>query len=255
MSIVSRRRPSLRGRWIALTLGALLAAVAWAGPSSGLISAYAAPGSQTAGLTLSARAGFDSYFKDSQWTPVRVTVANDGPDVSGDLQMIVPRNGGETLFTRPVELPTQSRREVYFYLPLEGYISSLQVDLVSGQKILASADVRLSQTGPQDTLYGVLAASPTAYNSLADVKPLNGNTIVAQLDLADLPPLAAGWMSLDALVIADTDTGAFSLEQRQALADWVQQGGRLIVVEVPPGRKRLRVSAACCRSRPPARVR
>ena len=34
-------------------------------------------------ITLTAEVGFDEYFKRDEWTPVRVTVANNGPDIEG----------------------------------------------------------------------------------------------------------------------------------------------------------------------------
>jgi hypothetical protein len=209
------------------------APIAWA-----VAPQAAEPPQAAAGLTLTVRAGFDGYYKDGQWMPIRVTLANDGPEVSGTLKVKVPHNNAETLYTRPVALPTQSRREFFFYVPPEGYFSSpLKIDLVAGNKILASASVRLAQATSADYLYGILASSPSAFNSLADIDPINGQGYVAQLEPGDLPPLAAGWKALDLLVISDVDTGAFSPEQRQALEDWVLQGGHLVVVGGPAWQK------------------
>ena len=216
-------------RWkvwvIVLALG-LLAGAPAARPALGAAPALAG------GLTLTGRVGFDNYYKDGLWTPVRVTVANDGPDVNGTLQVRVPVNGEETLYTRPVNLPTQSRREFFFYLPIQGYLttSTLKIDLVSGTQLLASANLRLTQATTNDYIYGVLASAPSAFNALGNIDPLYGQGYVAQLEAGDLPPVAAGWAGLDVLVLADVDTGVFSPEQRQALADWVNGGGQLVVM-------------------------
>jgi len=40
---------------------------------------------QSGAISMRARAGFDGYVQANTWLPVRVTVANSGPDVSGVL--------------------------------------------------------------------------------------------------------------------------------------------------------------------------
>ncbi|MCC6190471.1 MAG: hypothetical protein IT318_15695 [Anaerolineales bacterium] len=215
-----------RRRLVRLAAAAVLLATWLAMP----LAARAAPATQPAPITLTARAGFDGYYKEARWIPMRVTVANDGPDTRGTVRIVTPRyNTAEVIVSREVELPNQSRHEIFLYVPAEGYLSRLEVSLVDGNRELASTSVRLAQTGKADLLYGVLAGSPSAYNLLADVDPVNGSAYVAQLELADLPPVSYAWHSLDVLIVSDVDTGAFSPEQRAALAGWVSAGGRLIV--------------------------
>jgi hypothetical protein len=215
-----------------LALGLALALSAAARPL------FAAPAAQTSGVTLNARGGFDGYYKDGTWVPVRVTVANDGPDLSGTLAISSPRtDGGQTLFTRAVELPTQSRREFFFYVAPEGFVSTLDVTLTSGNRKLATAAVRLVQASANDVVYGVLAGSATPFNILSEVDPVTGTAWVGQLDVSDLPPLGTAWQSLDVLIVSDVDTGVLTPEQRAALAGWVADGGRLIVAGGPNWQK------------------
>ncbi len=232
--VTSRRMTFPAARWLLalLILGAALA---------GAASSYAAPALQSAqGITLSARAGFDGYYKDGFWVPVRLTVANDGPDLSGTLRIAVPRDYGtaETVYSRAVDLPTQSRREIFLYVVPEGVMSSLKVALVNEKnKPVKEASVRMAQVTPADLLYGVWAGSPSAFNGLADLDPGAGSAFVAQLEAGDLPNVERGWQALDVLVISDVDTGALSPEQRAALTGWVAGGGRLIVAGGPSWQK------------------
>ena len=232
-------RAAGRGGWLKLSLVAALAVVLLAGPAvSQAQFAPAAPSQQTPPITLQARAGFDGYFKESRWVPVRIMVANDGPDVSGTLQVAVNRTNGTTLsIARAVELPTQSRREIFLYVPIESFASNLVISLVDGNRSLASATVRITQAGQGDLIYGVVAASPSMFGALANVDPVSGSAYLAQLELGDLPPAASAWQSLDVLVFSDVDTGSLSLEQRAALAGWVSSGGRLIVAGGPSWQK------------------
>ncbi len=206
----------------------------------GPLVTHAAPPAQANPLTLTARAGFDGFYKDLRWLPIRITVANDGPDTSGTLRVVAPRyNSADLLITRAVDLPTQSRREIYLYVPTEGYLSSLKVSLFSSQnKEIITQTVRLAQTNGNDLLFGVVAGSPSAYESvLAAVDPVNGQAYVARLELEDLPPVTYAWHALDVLIFSDVDTGALTPDQRAALSGWVSAGGRLIVAGGPTWQK------------------
>lgn len=204
------------------------------------LAATPAP-SAPADIIINARAGFDGYYKDGLWVPVRVTISNDGADASGSLRVSVPRNysAAETIFERVIELPTQSRREFFLYVAPEGYLSDLKVEFVDSKAktVRGAAVARLVQAGPMDLVFGVLAGSPSAFSVLADIDPLNGSAFVAQLEPADLPTAVKGWQALDALVVSDIDTGTLTPEQRAALAGWVAGGGRLIVAGGPAWQK------------------
>ena len=214
----------------------LLALVAGAGLYAPPAAAAAPP---PQGVTLAIHAGFEGNYKDGQWLPVRIAVANDGPDTKGTLRLSVPRSNGASavVITRDVDLPTQSRREVFLYIPTEGFLSAINVSLSDGETDLATASSRVAQAGTDDLIYGVLAGSPSAFNFLSSLNPTTGTAHVAQLEVADLPPVGFAWHALDVLVISDLDTGVFSPEQRAALAEWVASGGRLIVAGGPTWQK------------------
>lgn len=227
----------LRQRHVIQSISLLLAlAVLLSLPRPG----RAAPSTQDSGLALSVSAGFDGYYKDGLWMPVRVLLENNGPDVSGQVRVITPRGFGnvETAVTRPVDLPTQSRRSLQLFLAPEGFNSTLNVELVddAGRR-LAATPSRLSQLSVNDLLYGLIANAASAYLALNDVDPINGQAAIAQLDVEDLPAIGAVWQALDVLIVSDIDTGALSPEQRRALGEWVQMGGRLIVAGGPGWQK------------------
>lgn len=185
---------------------------------------------QTNGITMTVKAGFDGYYKDMMWIPVHVTLANDGPDVSGVIRIAAPRYDGSTVdYDRAVELPSGSRKEAYIFVAVEGFVSKISVALVSGPDQLAQQSARVTQLSGSDLLYGVLASSPSAFNILTQVDPVNGQGRIAQLSIEDLPPASVAWRAMDALVISDVDTGQLTPEQRDALHAWVASGGRLIV--------------------------
>ncbi len=168
------------------------------------------------------------------WLPVRVIAANEGPDVIGSLEIEATRyDGGTVRYTRPIELSQQSRKEVFMYATAEGYLNSVQVNLLHDDEVLADATTRVSQVGGADLLYGVIAGSPSAFHNLGDIDPFNGQGHFAQLELDDLPPASAAWRSLDVLLFSDTDTGDLSPAQSEALDTWIAAGGRLIIAGGP----------------------
>jgi len=202
-------------------------------------AASAAQAQQGNQVILTVRAGFDGYYEDALWIPVRVTLENNGPDVpEGKVVILAPRYDGSAVeYSRPVELPSGARKELFMYVIVEGYVSKLNVAYMNGSQTLGSNSARLTQTSNTDLTYGVLAASPSTFNVLASVDPVNGQARLAQLTIEDLPPAAQAWRALDVLVIADVDTGQFAPEQQDALKAWVSGGGRLIVVGGPGWQK------------------
>lgn len=223
------RRRLVRG-WVLVTVLLGLAALGW---SSRLHASETAPT-----VAMQVEAGYDGFYREAFWLPVRVTLTNEGPPVDGQVRVSVPRNDGSvTVYARSVDLPTQSRKEFFLYVNAEGYMRQLQVDLVDGRDVLASATPRLVWVDSADLLYGVLAAHPSEFGVLGEVVPTNGVAHVAQLDLEDLPDHARALKALDVLVVSDVDTGPLSDAHRAALTAWVSGGGRLIVAGGPGWQK------------------
>ncbi len=208
-----------------------------------LVAALVAPTrmlarAQTGQVALIVHAGYDGYAKENQWIPVRITLTNSGPDVNGAVKISAARSNGSALdFVRPVELPSGARKEVFMYVAAEGYVSKLDVSYAAGKQTYGSASVRLSQVSANDLLYGVVSSSPSAFNVLARVDPVNGQAHVAQLALDDLPPMSEAWKALDVLVVSDADTGPMTDGQKAALKAWVSGGGRLLAAGGPSWQK------------------
>jgi hypothetical protein len=71
-----------------------------------LLTVFAAP-AQAQGITLEVEAGFDSFFRENQWFPIRVQASNAGADRSGRL-VLRPETSGKAFsntFSTALELP------------------------------------------------------------------------------------------------------------------------------------------------------
>ncbi len=183
-------------------------------------------------IKLDIRAGFDGYVEQGTWTPITVTASNSGDDLSGALRVKPDTFGGaQVAYTRPIELPRGSRKQVTFYVAdLSSYGGDMLVDLVVRDRVVASELTRVQFVDQRTLLIGIWSDSPRGLEGLAQVKPSSGNTAVAMLTAQDLPPDGVGWSALDVLVVSDADSGQLSDGQRHALQEWLAGGGRLIIV-------------------------
>jgi hypothetical protein len=176
-------------------------------------------------------AGFDGYCRDGAWCPVHVTLSNQGPDLEGELRVTEPTSLGaqqSDAYRRTVVLPTTSRKAYTLYVPGNS-LRELQVRLVTQGGAVAAQSAAVRSLQEDVHLYGVVAATPSDLNFLADVAPTGNQGAVAHLGLENLPPHPLGWEALDTLVLNDVDTTSLEAGQRQALETWLGQGGHLIV--------------------------
>lgn len=221
-------------RWLWLLLVASVLGGGWHRPAQ----------AQTAvtGVTLAVQAGFDGRYRQREgwWLPVRVTLANAGPEVQGEL-LARPRNTFAMSPTepqrRPVILPTQSRREFFIYLPVSAnYFDSVAVELVAGGQVVVSDTVSVRPISTDDLLAGLLVNQAGPFGTLSSALP-GRSVMLSTLTPADLPSTARAWQALDVLIVQDVDTSVLTAEQRQALTAWVNAGGRLWVMGGPAWQK------------------
>ncbi len=206
----------------ALLLGLMLAAVH---------PAY----SQQDPLRLTVESGLDGYCKENHWVPIRISVENSGEAIDAQLGVRLQRaSQDEVFYGREVSLPPSSRKEFFLYIFPENFLPELKVGLWEGATLRAEALSGITCVSERDWIFGVLSDQPTNYLRLTDIQPPAGTTVMPQLSIEDLPdrPQALRGV-LDALVIANVDTGVLRADQSQALAGWLSTGGRLIVVGGP----------------------
>jgi hypothetical protein len=189
------------------------------------------------GLTLTVEAGFDGWYKSAYWLPVHVSAANSGAAIDGELRLVINDGpGNQTVYTAPLDLPTQSDKRVTMLVKAPRNLSSLEVDLVANGRSVGSAETRtggLRDLPAHTLLYGVITPDTGSFDFLANVDGRRGETAVAYLSPHHLPDTPPAWNSLDVLIIHDSDSGQFSPVQRQALAGWIQSGGQLVVAGGP----------------------
>lgn len=210
----------------------------WIAPVTAQSAAQPETGSA---LSLSARAGFDSYYKSGYWLPVQVTASNDGPPLVGELRLTVGTGFGNQglVYSAPITLPTQSHKRLTLYIYPSGSMGRLRVELVTENgRIAATTETNtLIQLTSDNLLYGVVSPNPDDLEFLETVTGSRPKAAVAFLEADMLPTTATAWRALDILIFQDTDTGTLSAAQQAALRQWLDSGGQLVITGGPGWQK------------------
>jgi hypothetical protein len=186
-------------------------------------------------LTLDARAGFEGYYKVGTWVPVQVTVANEGPDIEGEIQVIAADSQpSQVLYTQRATLPTRSHKQYTLHVLVGNYARELDARLVQEGKVLAKVKASLQPLPAETYLIGVVSDDPAALSYLAGLPAIGNRRFhVAHLAPEDLPIQGGALQGMDVLVLHAADTSSLSDGQRVALRGWIALGGHLIVVGGP----------------------
>ena len=183
------------------------------------------------GLSMQVQASFDGYFKFGEWLPVQVELENNGPDLTGEVQVSVSASQGVVVYAAPVSLPTVSRKRFFLYVLPNNYSQELVVELVNDQGPLISQRISVHPQPNVNYLIGLLAPERGALSLMKGIQfPGNGRSEqIVDLTLQGLPDRPEGLRSFDCLVLDGLDTSTLTQEQAAALETWVQEGGRLVL--------------------------
>lgn len=178
-------------------------------------------------LTVEARVGLGGLRAPDRWTPIRIRVANRGPDFRGELRLVPIDTMDEwTPNLREVDLPRGSSKVFWMYARLPS-LGVVRVTLREGDRRQA-IDVML----PQDFDGVNVAVIGTAAGLPPGLAGMNGRSDrVAAVTSEDLPDRWIGYDGVDWVVVAQADSSVFgSAEQAEAFAKWVRSGERCAIV-------------------------
>ena len=183
--------------------------------------------------------GFDKIYKRERWVPLQVVVTSRNEDFSGEISVEV-RNifSGELIqtYATPLSLtPTdRQRRTIHVFLP--GVSSQLIVKLVDHAETVRISEDLTPELPKSLADLMILALTPSRdLLSRWDGKQIGekekGHAFVAYTDFKKLPTHWKGYDSVDFFVIRGVSLveRRISKRQQQALLDWIQRGGTLLV--------------------------
>lgn len=185
---------------------------------------------QQSPITFQVVAGYEGAFHINEWFPLRVTVGNTGPDVRGQLVFSFASSGTPRA-SYEIDLPSGAQKQVTMYATAADFDNrNGQIALEANGREIASQSVRLEPLSDDQLLLAVASSDPGLLNSLSSLTSANStSSFVRHIELAAIPERSQGLNSIDVLFLHDVDTSALSAQQREALALWVQTGGKLVV--------------------------
>ncbi len=216
-----------------------LAVIGPLGAALALIAALSvAPGS-AAGIEAHAllpSIGFEGWFHNGAWTPVRVDVQTGNEAFDGHLVLGVPRGTLRSLPPAYVEVRLPIKQEAHSHtlhrltLPLVGSPHPLTFQLQSRSGLIVTS-VRVNLLDKATSLPIVLVLDPQAQSWawLAADSDTSTPTFAYATDAADLPDEALGLYSVTAVWVSpEFPLHTLSPLQEEALQEYVEHGGHLV---------------------------
>ena len=233
---------------VALLLGSLLQVAQVPATAAPVERDQAAlPVQQTPSAQMSVRAGFDGLGKVGGWLPVEVEIRNDGPDIDGEIQIVVTdttvSRGTYTrapaVYTAPAILPRRSHKRIMLEAELRMTGQKMQARLVEGGTVISEQDVQLTRVAAGDLLCGVLSRSGPSFDFLPtlELPPPLRRARIAHVEVEDLATRPQVLASLDCIIFDNIATTTMLDSQRDALTSWVYGGGLLVAIGGPTWQK------------------
>ncbi|MBX3080686.1 MAG: hypothetical protein KF716_03565 [Anaerolineae bacterium] len=205
----------------------------------GLLLGTPVRAAQGSPIQVRVEAGYDGYFRANQWTPLLINISNTGAEINGELRVSSNSTSGlaANAYATEITLATQSSKLVNLNVRLMDYTSAVQVELITGDGIIATVTSAVKLVPSSDILYAVVTESPRGVVDLQTSVSLQGSVYQANWRVESVPRHADGLAGLDGLLLTDADTGNLNADQRQAIREWVVAGGHLVVTGGPNWQK------------------
>ena len=183
--------------------------------------------------------GFDRVYKRERWAPLQVVVTSRNEDFNGEISVEV-RNifSGKLIqtYATPLSLTRTDRQRRVIHVFLPGVSSQLTIKLVNHAEQARISQELTPELPKSLTDLVILALTPSRdLLSRWDGKQIDakdkGHAFVAYTDLKELPAHWKGYDSVDFFVVRGVSLveRRISKRQQQALLDWIQRGGTLLV--------------------------
>ena len=196
--------------------------------------------------------GWSGYFRPMEWTPLEITVSSNLEKAfGGELTFTSQQDGLNTLniihdFVLEKDMPE--------YMPLVTKIAytaqkcSLKLDQIDQnhkhRKTVWSQEYdvyrfispgKTSVINEQDMLIGVVGLGKYGLlrldrQSYSQIQRMNGIVYIGTKQPRLVPWDWTGFVSLDLLVLYDPDWLQFQEQQLKAIAEWISNGGKMLVV-------------------------
>lgn len=180
--------------------------------------------------------GWDGWVSPGEVAPLRVEVRSTSP-IRGTLVVEVPsgiRGGLPASHVLPLQVPAGGRQQAHLDVVVHDPRRSIVIAIRDARAERARQEVRI---GAARVVDGVVAALTREPAGLEFLSAMEGKRRPAYITEAELPVRWQTYDAVDLLILRDLESRIVLPAQERALAEWIAQGGRLLVVA--PGRLNL----------------
>ena len=190
------------------------------------------------GIVLEQNVGYQGYMKQNEWYPVRLTLTNNTPDdLKGELVISFLSSNSSTTsdIVIPAELPKGTEIQLTASIPgdvlnknsskIRYYKDSFRTGNVI--PIIGNDYIKVRTTSSYTI--GVISRDPDTLNFMPSLNQRGYEIIVIPIAEKELPEDPILLDAIDTLVVNDVATSNWDKRQIQAIKDWVQQGGTLVL--------------------------
>lgn len=194
-------------------------------------------------FTVDVEIGFDQQYMVESITPFSISATNHGEDFHGELQIKVCSYVGATgegdiysLYYQPIELQKGASKHFDFTIPTERIQKSFEISLIKENGTVAYRKYAAAKAlDPQTIWVGVLSERPEALSYLSGLRFAENDNASGEytktvfLQEESFPDEKIVLENFKVVVIDDFDTGLLSEKQIEALLQWVEEGGTLLI--------------------------
>lgn len=190
-------------------------------------------------IKLDAKIGLEGAFKETGLVPVQVSITNQGADLEGDLVLSADNSRTGVAHYQPVSVASGVTKQVTIVVPGHHIQTYTVVSFMQGDQVLAQTRVSSMGYSSSTLMIGVLADNPNTANFLAvmprDVWTKNVKVLPMKPEL--LPVSGTQLQMVDMLILNNFALETLNAGQVQAIREWTQLGGMLVLAGGPHYKK------------------
>lgn len=191
--------------------------------------------------------GIDSLVSYNANAPVQVVITNQGEDFTGELTLTIVREYGKDYgYSNDISIPAGTTKSSFLTIPSMSNMNHCIVRILDeDENIMYERKIMNALQYNSEIIIGVISDDYAALNYLdgMTVQLVKQNSYsdfrIGQMTEETMPDIASALSTCRVIVIDNFDTSKLSDAQYQALRQWVENGGLLIVGTGTEGNKTL----------------
>lgn len=177
---------------------------------------------------IQATVGFNNMACVGRNMLANVTVTNNGADFNGRIQILIPiTEGNNVMYENSISVAAGETKHISMPMYVNSYTGKLVVNLTDDKEnIVAKKRIKVSFITQEDDsqIVAILTENKDVLGYWEEE-----NKKAVYISQKDMPEQEEGLEPLDFIIIDNFDTQTLNKKQYEALKDWVNKGGNLVI--------------------------